>query len=131
MIILDSDFIIDLFNGIEAAREKIAAIPESNEELATTIFNAQEVLYGYASTGTAGQNYQHAAEFFMEIMVIGYQWEAMEKTMAIKKQLKGKGSPIGIFDEMIGGICLAHGASILTRNVEHFAKIEGLKIVKY
>ncbi len=131
MIILDSDFLIDFFNGLPAAVEKAKSISGYPEKLATTIFNVQEVLYGYPSKGKADKGYMMAMDFFMQIQVLNYEWGAMEKTISVKRRLKERGSSIGVFDEMIGGICLAHGASILTRNSEHFSKIEGLKMITY
>ena len=39
----------------------------------------------------------------------------------------GKG--IGTADYLIAGMCLAHGATLLTRNLKHFERVPGLRIV--
>ena len=36
---------------------------------------------------------------------------------------------IGLADILSAGICLANDLPLLTRNVEHFNRIEGLKLV--
>lgn len=38
---------------------------------------------------------------------------------------------INIEDIMLAGIALTHNESIITRNIKHFSKIEGLKIETY
>lgn len=42
--------------------------------------------------------------------------------------LEARGSLIGIEDVLIGATALVHGLTAVTRNVRHFARIEGLKV---
>jgi len=39
-----------------------------------------------------------------------------------------KGSPIGDLDAMIAGIALTHGESVVTTNLKHFERVEGLQV---
>lgn len=44
----------------------------------------------------------------------------------LRAALQTKGSPIGVFDEMIAGHALAIGAVVVTDNVRDFARVPGL-----
>lgn len=46
----------------------------------------------------------------------------------LRAALQLRGTPIGVFDEMIGAHGLALGAVVVTDNTRHFARIPGLAI---
>lgn len=52
-------------------------------------------------------------------------------TLNIQLELEKKGPMVGIFDQLIAGICLTHNATIVTRNTEHFLRIPNLKIEQW
>ena len=47
---------------------------------------------------------------------------------AVKHQLLSAGTPIGIENVLIGAIALHYGFTVVTSNIKHFEKIEGLEI---
>ncbi len=131
MIVLDSDFLIDLVNGMESVKNTLVKLMESHEEIATTIFNAQEILFGATLTRNADENYSHTLRFLESVRVLEYDWNSMERAVRIMTHLRETGRSIGIMGEMIAAICMANGATIATRNVQHFSKIEGLNIISW
>jgi len=52
--------------------------------------------------------------------------EAMETGGRIYSDMKEKGKSIDVRDALIAAITLQHGSSLLTRNKEHFERIEEL-----
>ena len=46
----------------------------------------------------------------------------------IRAELENKGAPIGPLDTLIAGTAMAHGATLVTRNVDEFGRIDGLKV---
>jgi tRNA(fMet)-specific endonuclease VapC len=42
--------------------------------------------------------------------------------------LEARGLPIGPLDVLIAGTALAHGATLVTRNLREFSRVEGLKL---
>ena len=42
--------------------------------------------------------------------------------------LEVAGTPIGMADYLIAGVCLVRSARLLTRNVAHFQQVEGLRL---
>ncbi len=131
MIVLDSDFLIDLVNGMESVKNALVKLTGSHEEIATTIFNAQEILFGTTLTRNADENYSQTLRLLESVRVLEYDWNSIERAVRIRKHLRETGRSIGIMDEMISAICMANGATIATRNVQHFSKIEGLDIISW
>lgn len=46
-------------------------------------------------------------------------------------RLLGRGTPIPVMDALIGSIALQHSERIVTRDVEHFRRIDGLVVLDY
>ena len=44
-------------------------------------------------------------------------------------KLRKQGNLIGDFDLLIGSTCLFHEVTLLTNNVRHFERIDGLKLI--
>ena len=126
MKVLDSDLIIDFLNKIPAALSKVEELINSGEDLATTVFNEQEVLYGVLKTRR--KDSEITKRFFDSINVLSYDINSVSNVVETIIDLENRGLPIGDMDVLIAGVCLTHDGTIVTRNVEHFSRIPGLKI---
>ncbi len=129
MKILDSDMLIAILRGDKEAIKKFELIKEE-DFIATTIFNVQEILFG-AYISTRKENISEAKKLSESLSILEYDKPSMRETVNIMTQLQSKGSHIGLIDEMISGICISNDASIITRNVKHFSKIENLKVEEW
>lgn len=128
MKILDSDFLIAVLNK-EVNEDKIKEL-ETDETIATTIFNKQEVLFGVFSDEKK-EDYGITKQLLDSLPTIIYDEESMMQAVKTSVNLQKRGLPIGVIDEMIAGICLMHNATIVTRNIEHFQRIQNLKIERW
>ena len=52
--------------------------------------------------------------------------EASARAAEVRRALESAGTSIGMADYLIAGICLARSASLLTRNRDHFERVDGL-----
>ncbi len=129
MIILDSDILIAFLRKNEQAIKKIKELINRNEELAVTVFNEQEILLGALFMGK--NLFEKTKEFLDVFKKINYEENDMLETIKIIKDLRKRGKRIGVIDEMIAGICISRGATLITRNVAHFSRIKKLKIEKW
>ncbi len=130
MKILDTDIIIAILRKHEEALEKLTQVQESDDEIATTVFNEQEVLYGPVKYKLQEQ-IESAKAFFNEINILIYERICIPNTVEIIIDLENRGLPIGTMDELIAGICLTYSAAIVTRNTDHFSRIPKLKVEKW
>lgn len=54
-------------------------------------------------------------------------WQAEEQYAGVRFTLESQGKTIGNSDLLIGAHALAAGATLVTNNLAHFGRIEGLR----
>jgi len=62
------------------------------------------------------------------IQVVSYSSQCALASASIRANLKTKGIPIGPYDILIAGTCMAHGMIMVTSNIGEFERISELKI---
>ena len=127
MKVLDSDFLISILNGNKEAKEKIAELLSGKEEITTTVLNMQEILFIPLNEKRI-KEFNIAIELINNFKVLSYDFDSVFYTLNVEQALRKNGGFIGDFDQIIAGICLRHNATIVTRNIKHFSRIEGLNI---
>lgn len=135
MILLDTSACIDYLSG----NKELKKIIEDQEDLIhITSITVYEMNIGFERTkrkiseNRFKQLYKPWLEFIssMEIFPLGYK-EA-ERAAEIYDNLDSHGQKIDDNDILIAGIMLTNGIKeIITRNVSHFERIEGIDLIKY
>jgi len=132
MVCLDSTFLIDLLRSKPGAREKYRELRERGNEATTTPLNAAELFEGaYASAKNKDEEVRKARELVKLIRILEFNVEASEKYGALSNILKSRGERIGDLDTLIASIALTHDETLITRNKEHFDRIQGLRVESY
>lgn len=70
---------------------------------------------------------ERRTELFAVIGVLDWTPRASVEFGRIKAALERAGSLVDDFDIAVAAICLAHGAGVVTANLAHYARIEGLR----
>ncbi|MFH1316730.1 MAG: PIN domain-containing protein [Candidatus Woesearchaeota archaeon] len=125
-LILDSSFIIDLLNNKIDAFKKSKEI-EEKEIIMTTSISVFETLKRIRSESEI----KNTKDFFKGIIVLELNKNAGLIAGDIFRELLKKGKEIDSEDCMIAGIALINNEAVLTRNVKHFKRINGLKVETY
>lgn len=128
MKVLDTDILVGILRENESAIRKYERI---EEEVSTTILNAQELLFGALISENANRNFKAAKDLLAEIGYLTYEVDCVRESVKIQAYFEKTGNHIGLIDEMIAGTCIANDASIITRNIEHFSRVPGLEIEKW
>ncbi len=135
MIVLDTSTCIDYLDGNEKLKEIIF---EQESIIHITAITVYEINIGLERTKRkiSVERYKYLyrtwMEFIsrMEIFPLGFK-EA-EMASKICDTLESKGQIIDDNDILIAGIMLTNGIKkIITKNVRHFERIEGIEIIKY
>jgi tRNA(fMet)-specific endonuclease VapC len=122
MIIADTDVLVDfLRGGGTAARVELEI---STGSLRTTVVAAFELWQG-ARTARAEQNVRTLLE---AIEILPLDARAAELAGGVRRLLVGRGADIGVADSLVAGICLGRDGTLLTRNREHFERVDGLRL---
>ncbi len=69
------------------------------------------------------------AELLSVVQILTFDMPAANQAAQVSRTLASRGRLIGVPDILTAGICLSNDLPLLTRNVEHFNRIEGLKLV--
>ena len=132
---LDSDILIDFLRGKEKAVKYIESIRESSR-IVTTVINVFELYYGAFkhSKGVEGLD-----EFLQSVEILPLTVseakkekrkaeEEAKKAAEIEVDLEGRGEVIGLKDVLISSIAVNNDCTIVTGNVKHFERIQGVKV---
>jgi len=122
--VLDTDTLIYFLKGHECIVEKVSMI--SRSDLAITIINHTELLYGAYNSTKKEQNLKKIQDFLKEIKVLEFSTAASFLFAEQKAQLKKQGNILADMDLMIASIVLANDGVLVTNNVKHCEKIKKL-----
>ena len=123
MIVVDTDVLIDSLNGKNPSSDRFSREIQSGM-LATTTVTLFELLSA-AKTRRA----RDAVEMLLSaIRILPLDEESGATAAAIRRELEGRGTTIGMADYLIAGICRARSLPLLTRNRSYFERVTGLRV---
>ncbi len=123
MMIANSDVLIDFLRGRSPWAGRIRIEIETGH-LATTTINSFELLSGAKTPADKDT----VARLLDALTVLAVSPEASELAAETRLSLEKDGQGIVMADYLIAGVCLANGGVLLTRNLDHFERVPGLKI---
>ena len=123
MMLADSDVLIDFLRGKGPGVERIS-FELGTGRLQTTTITAFELISGSRSP----KEHEKVATLLAALHVLPFDLASAEQAAKVKRELEEQGQGIGTADYLIAGICLSHGAILLTNNLKHFERVPGLRI---
>jgi predicted nucleic acid-binding protein len=124
--LVDTDCIIDYLNGDRRTIELF-------DSLAGSPIGMSLVTYGEVYDGVYhGRNPDESEEGFLRLLqvidIIDLNEAIMRRFARIRGALRKTGQSIGDPDIMIAATALHHDLTLVTRNLDHFRRVPGLKI---
>jgi tRNA(fMet)-specific endonuclease VapC len=129
-MILDTNALVALLKGVPEANETFRRLEEIDEEPATTIISAYELIRGAYVSSTPEKNLAEVQDLLSNIRILDLTLQACEEASKIYRELKKRGRLIGENDVLIAGIVKASAGTLLTRDA-HFKIVEGLDTMKW
>jgi tRNA(fMet)-specific endonuclease VapC len=123
VIVADSDVLIDALRGAEPAAGRIALELRAGR-LATTSVTVFELQSGARSDRANAV----IERLLAAVTVLDFDEGAAGAAAEVRRTLEARGTPIGMADYLIAGICLSRSAILLTRNRSHFERVPGLRL---
>lgn len=124
-VLTDTDCLIDYLKGKAPARGAIWRA-RRDAELAVSTVTVHELFFGAADDDAR----QELRDFLAGCMVLSLNQEAAELAAGRAAMLARAGTPLDTADLVIAGVALEHRLPIVTRNIRHFGRIEGLALVE-
>jgi len=135
MACLDTCVILDIRARNSATRArvlgKLGELRRRNEEAVVSRFTWAELYVGVSQAADPAAEEAGIREVLDLFPVLEFNDKAARSFGKTVAHLYRMGRPIGDVDLLIAGTALSAGHSVVTRDVEHFARIPGLTVESY
>jgi tRNA(fMet)-specific endonuclease VapC len=123
VIVADTDVLIDFLENRAAVGGRVASELAAGG-LCTTVISRFELLSGARNP----RQETSVRRLLPAVPALVLDNAAADRAAQVRRSLDAAGEGIGMADSLIAGIVLTRGASLLTRNVRHFARVRGLDL---
>ncbi len=93
----------------------------------TTAINAYELYYGARRSDNPEKSFSAVNSLLKSIPILEFDNRAALKAGDIQAELMDIGKPVNILDALIAGVVITNKEVLLTRNIDHFGRIKGLR----
>jgi predicted nucleic acid-binding protein len=125
MILIDTDVCIEILRGNKKVinnRNKI------EEPISVSFMTVAELFYGAENSGNTSHNNSIVEEFLLTLYIIESDFRIMKRFGLIKAELKKNNNLLPDADIIIAATAIEKCNLLITGNVDHFKRIEGLKL---
>jgi tRNA(fMet)-specific endonuclease VapC len=122
--ILDANAVIDLLNDADSNLANRVR-RESPNDIAISAIVSHELFYGAFRSGRLAQNVSKIDA--LQFAVLEFDKEDARQSGAIRAFLASRGTPIGPYDALIAGQAIARNMILITRNMNEFGRVPGLR----
>jgi len=129
MYLLDTDTIIFALKGNATVQRNLR--DHAREPLRISAITLMELYYGAHKSQKVASNLGKVRSLEAALEVIPVSQDMAEVFGVLKAGLEKAGSRLDDFDLIIASCALSHNLILVTNNVKHFEKIEGLKLANW
>jgi tRNA(fMet)-specific endonuclease VapC len=129
MYALDTNTVLDYFRGKGQVAARLLATPPS--EVGLPAVAAYEVWVGVLGSQNAKRRQVEYERFLAVVAILPFDAVAGRRAADLRLALSRKGDLIGPMDTLIAATAMAHGATLVTRNVREFDRVPGLTVVNW
>lgn len=142
MVFVDSDLLINSLKDLNSKNKTTNVIRKRAKDVLehlfnilpvvrTTVYNLVELYSGAYRSKAVARNVNIIEEFLDQFDVVYPSLKSAKETAKLVADLDARGTPVGISDVWIGSIVISEGDILYTRNLGHFERIPGLKLVDW
>ncbi|MDM0086192.1 MULTISPECIES: type II toxin-antitoxin system VapC family toxin [unclassified Variovorax] len=124
--LLDTNTLIYAFRGVGEVRARVDSTSDADMRLCA--INLFELEFGFAKSRDPRPQRALLDQLVQRLGVLPLDSAGAEAAGRIKAYLQQAGTPIGPYDLLIAGIAMAHNLIVVTRNVNEFARVPGLRV---
>ena len=124
MILVDSDVIIDFFTGMEPGASVLARLLEKRHAVISAVA-AFEIRAGV----TGRKRIEQVERLLSLVPVLAFDREQADIAAGIYTGFKSRGLLVGNQDIFLAAAARKAGIPVLTRNLEHFGRVDGVEVL--
>lgn len=125
MYALDTNTVIYYFKGKGRVAERLLACAPS--EIALPAVALYELEVGVNTSPLGKKRREQLEKLLRHVRILPFGPSEARVTAEARAELERTGLGIGPLDTRIAGTALAHGSILVTRNVDEFSRIRGLR----
>lgn len=130
-MILDTSFILDVWEGDDDAEEKLRSLKRANIEQNLSSMTVFELYHGVEVSNKPKREQQKVLRALSNRPVFDASRQIMSKAGRIYGDLEKKGEQIGEPDCIIAATAIINSEPVLTRNTDHFRRVSGIAVETY
>jgi tRNA(fMet)-specific endonuclease VapC len=124
--LLDTNTCVYLLNRNESLKKKVREIGIYSLSVSNCVL--AELYFGAYKSKKVEENLKRVELFKKNLAILSDSEESAKLFGKIKADLRSKGTIIEDFDSLIASIAIANKSILVTNNIEHFERIDGLQI---
>jgi len=129
VFLLDTDIIIYNLKGHDAVKKNLQHY--SQEPMKITVITLMELYYGAFKSEKVTSNLAKVKTLENAFEVIPAAKESAGIFGTLKATLEKSGTRLDDFDLIIASCAMAHNLTLVTNNVVHFSRIDGLRLTNW
>jgi len=129
-ICLDTDVLIDFIRKpSDAVKRIMKGILERKISIFTTSVNTFEIWLGAHLAPKEMELIEETKDFLDQLEVVNFDYESSVEAGRVMANLRKRGQVVEIRDLFVGCVCKVNGMPLITRNLKHYKRIHGLKVL--
>jgi len=124
MHLIDTDICIQFLRG----EKKVVDFITELEVIYISVITLAELFFGIYNSKNIESHKKALANFLSDVSLLNTDFSIAHKFGRIKAKLKNQGTFIGDFDIINAAFSLTYNLTLVTRNIKHYEKIDGINI---
>ena len=129
MYLLDTDTIIYNLKGHDAVAKNLRE--HIHDPIKISVVTLMELYYGAYKSQKKEANLAKVRSLENSLEIVPLDRESAEVFGIYKSKLEKGGTPLDDFDLILASCALTHNMTLVTNNIRHFERVEGLKLVNW
>jgi predicted nucleic acid-binding protein len=129
MYLFDTDIITNVLKKqpSQCLLERLALIPKHHQHISTV--TVSEIVYGAMKSSRPAYHLNNLEQILLpSVNVVSFDTKAACVCGRLRAELEKKGQPLDLADLEIASIAIAEDLILVTGNIRHFCRIEGLRL---
>ncbi|HSR69621.1 MAG TPA: type II toxin-antitoxin system VapC family toxin [Acidobacteriota bacterium] len=126
MYLLDTDILIYSLKGDPRVRARLER--HRSDPQAVSVISVMELYYGAYKSERTLSNLAKVRQIEKTFPVLPLASESAETFGSLKNSLESDGTRLEDFDLAIAATALAHNLTLVSNNIRHFDRIDGLRL---
>ncbi len=129
MFLLDTDTVIYSMKGKDAVQKNL--LLHFNDPIMLSTVTLMELYYGAHKSQKVTSNLAKIKSLEQSLEIIHIGTESAEIFGMLKAQLEVNGTRLDDFDLILASCALSRNLTLVTNNLKHFRRIDGLKLANW